>query len=88
MPEPVLRLTWAPDALAPRQRFVVVARADELAAGERLLAGTRCRFSSDARRGRGLELTRKPDWTIRFLEALADGCARIRLRSRRVSPIT
>jgi GT2 family glycosyltransferase len=38
MPEPVLRLTRVPELLAERGRFVVVARADELAADDRLLA--------------------------------------------------
>jgi len=61
MPEPVLRLTRVPDVLAGRRRFVVVARAGELAADERLLAAYGSFF--DAR----------DDVTLTILDGLREG---------------
>ena len=61
LPAPVLRLTRVPEALARRQRFVVVARARELAADDRLLKAFGAAF--DAR----------DEVTLSILDSVRDG---------------
>lgn len=61
MPEALLRLTRVPDALAQRRRFVVIARADELMADERLLAAYSSLFDG------------RDEVTLRILGGLQDG---------------
>lgn len=82
LPEPVLQLTRVPEALARRQRLVVVARTGELAADPSLLAAYGSTFAAlDAVTLAILDGLREGDATAELLAAVeraglgGDGCA-------------